>query len=332
MSQIPNKIKYYSGVTVNDTIKVKDFLIGMVDGGAYGPTSQTGFWMCISPPTNGYTIYGNKPTAGPVIYVAQNDSELVEFAKKIISPSITGATQALTQFSNSAITNTICVNIDYESITTDDLTLLLDAGYTPSYPRSGTTWYDVSYNGFKGTISGGTEFLPTNGGVLRFNGTNRYVSTQLVTSEKTGITLEAWLNCADTSQAGQMIFYNGSDANVNGYGFSINTEGTTNGNLYVLYGGISWFDSGYQLQSGQWYQVVLVISDGFFELFLDGVSIYSTSTVNPNTPTLYTEIARNDYPAARYFFGKIGSVKFWNRELTSDEIASNFNNQKNRYQ
>jgi len=43
-------------------------------------------------------------------------------------------------------TDKICTNREYEGIVTDGLVLNLDAGFIPSYPKSGVFWGDISTN------------------------------------------------------------------------------------------------------------------------------------------------------------------------------------------
>ena len=210
------------------------------------------------------------------------------------------------------------------------LSLWLDAGDLSSYSGSGSTWYDISGLNNNGTISGAT-YSPTESGYFDFNGSSDFVSLPLVTSTTNNVTIEGWFNSDIVSQSGQMIIYNGSDLNANGYGFSINTEGTSSGNLYALYGGISWFDTGVSLSSNTWYQVVMIITGTSLTLFLNNSQIFTTNTSNPSTPTLYTEIGRNDYPAARYFNGKISILKIWTKGLSSQEIQNEWNTYKDRY-
>ena len=76
----PNKIKYTTSFTEN-TIKAKNFVLGIKSGKEYAPTNITGFWNGITPPTNGYTIFFNKTLQGPSIFVANNDTELINLAK-----------------------------------------------------------------------------------------------------------------------------------------------------------------------------------------------------------------------------------------------------------
>ena len=72
----------------------------------------------------------------------------------VSSTSITGST-----FSN--------------SIVTDGLLLHLDAGNKNSYPGSGTTWTDLTGNGYNATLINSVGYTSTSGGMLTFNGSNQ---------------------------------------------------------------------------------------------------------------------------------------------------------------
>ena len=70
---MPNAIKYNTSA---ETLALKkgNFYIGTGDVGK-GPTSSTGYYNGITPPTGGYTIYLNKVSGGPSIYTATNDAQ-----------------------------------------------------------------------------------------------------------------------------------------------------------------------------------------------------------------------------------------------------------------
>ena len=59
----------------------------------------------------------------------------------------------------------------------DGLVLCLDAANINSYPKSGTTWSDLSGNGNHGALQNmdGANFSSDNRGTLSFDGTNEYI-------------------------------------------------------------------------------------------------------------------------------------------------------------
>ena len=58
-------------------------------------------------------------------------------------------------------------------IVTDGLVLCLDAANPRSYPGSGTTWYDLSGNGYNCELAN-TTFNTNHGGSIDFDGTDSY--------------------------------------------------------------------------------------------------------------------------------------------------------------
>jgi hypothetical protein len=163
-----NPIKYSTG-TESLALKKGNFYIGTGDVGK-GPTSSTGYYNGISPPSGGYTIYLNKETGGPSIYTASNDAQLISLTNSIAAQSYTTANECLVYFAGQ--TDKMVLNRNYEGIVTDGLVCNLDAGFTPSYPKSGTTWYDVSSNGNNGTLTNGPTFNSLNGGSIDLDGSD----------------------------------------------------------------------------------------------------------------------------------------------------------------
>ena len=168
---MPNPIKYSTG-SETLTLKKGNFYIGTGDV-SKGPTESTGYYNGITPPTSGYTIYLNKASQGPSIYVASTDNDLITITNQISGQNYTGVTQCLTYFASQ--TDKIVLNTDYPSIVTDGLVLNLDAGFVPSYPRSGTTWSDISLSGNSGTLVNGPTYSTNGGGSILFDGIDDYV-------------------------------------------------------------------------------------------------------------------------------------------------------------
>ena len=137
---MPNAIKYSTSAQTL-ALKKGNFFIGTGDV-PKGPTSTTDYWNGITPPGGGYTVYLNKASNGPSIYTCVNDSELITLTNKIAGASYTTAAQCLSYYLTQS--DKMCLNRDYESISTNGLVLDLDAGFSCSYPRNGTSWLDMS--------------------------------------------------------------------------------------------------------------------------------------------------------------------------------------------
>ena len=69
--------------------------------------------------------------------------------------------------------NSITTATFNNSIVTDGLILHLDAGNKNSYPGSGTTWTDLSGNGYNATLNNSVGFTTSSGGMLTLNGSNQ---------------------------------------------------------------------------------------------------------------------------------------------------------------
>lgn len=218
-----------------------------------------------------------------------------------------------------------------ENIVTTNLQLYYDAGLFTSYAGTGVSVSDLSGNNRTGTLTNGISFLSSGVASFELDGTDDYITSSLATNANNNVTLEAWFNSDNVNQEGQMIIYNGSDNSGNGYGFAVNKEAITTGNVYALYGALSWFNTGFTLKTGVWYHGVMTISGTSLKLYINGSLIYSVSSSNPNTPSLYTNIGRNDFPAARYFNGKIPIARVYTIALSADQVLQNYNAQKGRF-
>lgn len=146
----PNKIKTTTSPEP-DTITVGNFKIGTSSGGAYAPTSSTGFWQSITPPVGGYTVCEGTGTAIPSLHTPQDDSGLIWYANYLGAGGLTTIEEALSYFAISSTHR--CVNIDYPDIVTSGLTSLHDFGYVPSCVRAGSIVYDIGPNGNNASIS-----------------------------------------------------------------------------------------------------------------------------------------------------------------------------------
>lgn len=224
------------------------------------------------------------------------------------------------------------------SIVRDGLVLHLDAANPKSYPGSGTVWSDLSGNGNHGTLVNGVGYSGDNNGSMIFDGVDDYISLGNILSFGTdSFTISFYFEPNIVSGGGQ-------------YGL-ISKRGTGS-----LPGTAGWEIR----QNGRNLRVVM--SDGTNFIYLDmiidvfNVGIWSEITVsfdreaNVITPYLNsrdhntTDISQigdisgprdlviGSEPTLIYDYnGKISSAFIYNRALTPEEIAQNFEAMRGRY-
>ena len=210
---------------------------------------------------------------------------------------------------------------------TDGLLLSFDAANTKSYPRSGTTWTDLSGNSNNGTLTNGPTFSGANGGSIVYDGADDTVTCNLVTSDANNVTMEAWFK-ATTLPGDRGLILNGNGGS-NGYGLQFGACGTAGTTLYVFFGGLNCNVVSYgTLVTNTWYQAVYTrtTSPGISNiLYINGISRSTNTSSNPNAPAGSTLIGHSA------FNGNIAIARIYNRALSVTEVLQNFNVTKNRF-
>jgi hypothetical protein len=319
---MPNLIKSATTVS-NGTIKRNNFLIAVDTSLQYGPTESTGFWSGIIPPTSGYTVYAQKESQGPSIRVASTDSELITIAKQYSGTSINTANDALNFFNGQS--QYMVTNIDYENIVTNGLVFLLDAGYIPSYSRSGTTWSDLSGNGNNGTLTNGPTFSSDNGGSIVFDGVNDYApigTSQFPFGASSG-TLSSWARTSTVSGSWRWIVSYGSPHIPQARFIGIN-------NSTYYFGGYGDDITASGVILNTWFNMVGVYNGTNASIYINGVLVSGPTAKSWNTVAGNAQIGRQ-ISNIEHWNGRISNVFIYNRALTATEVLQNYNAQKGRF-
>jgi len=215
------------------------------------------------------------------------------------------------------------------SIVTNGLVMCLDAANPKSYPGSGTTWYNLIPGGVNGTLTNGPTYNSANGGSMVFDGTNDYVSTNLVLPSPT-----------TTATTFDIVFKNNSTSTFKGLigassyqstGFSVGFMGlSTMRNTYNA-SSLS-FENDFSYNSSD-------ISNGIFIFNGRNINIYRNSILSSSFTASFDSVqSLSGIQIGRNLQGGWGtsqvdiySVKIYNRALTADEISQNFNAHRGRY-
>jgi hypothetical protein len=228
-------------------------------------------------------------------------------------------------------------------IVTSGLVMALDAGNLVSYSGAGTTWKNLSLNSGDGSLINGTTFSGVSGGAIVFDGTDDVVTGTTTGSTFTGdFTQTAWIYKLNNNQIWQGVFTNSSPATNNTY---LMTFG--NGSVAAPYNSIGvnqvgvvesgvFLDIGSHLNRWLYVAISKVGSTLNIYCFKDGNLLSTTGTITWNGGNFATT---NNYQIGRHwaganvipFQGLISNVSLYNRSLSVDEIAQNFNAQKSRF-
>lgn len=312
---MPNAIKYS---TTGDTQSLKkgNFFFGVGDVGK-GPSSATAYYNGVTPMSGGYTIYyyNVNETSKTSFYTANSDLELITYTNGVSGQNFTTAAQCLDWFATQ--TNYACVNVNYPPIITNGLVLNLDAGFIPSYPTNGTTWYDVSSGGNNGSLVNGPTFSSANGGSIVFDGSNDRV--ECGNFSVSYLTVSTWVY--RTSSATNQ----GICRKENGWAIS-----QYNGTLQVA-PGTSWafYNTGYVIPLNTWVNITYTYNGsggaGSQIVYINGVGIYSTSA-GSGPIFSNSNVVRVGYDDNNWFWGgRIANTLIYNRSLTTSEITQNYN-------
>jgi len=319
---MPNAIKYnVSPQTL--ALKEGDFWIGTGDV-SKGPTVNTDYWNGITPPVGGYTIYLGRVGQSPIAYVANNDTELISLTNRIGSQNFTTVAQCLSWYLTQP--DKMVLNIDYPAIVTDGLVLNLDAGFAPSYPTTGTTWYNMGPNSLNATLTNGPSFQS---GLIYFDGTDDQATiagTSPALDITSQITMIAWVNPTTIGGSWQGIFLRQTvgDYELWMFGNKLRYGLRLNGTMYRDSGNIS-------LTANTWYMLAWTYDGSTVRLYVNAVadSTFSRSgAISTSDGTIY--IGYSGFASER-FNGYIAACQLYNKALSASEILKNYNAQKSRF-
>jgi|688.fasta_scaffold145139_3 hypothetical protein len=315
---MPNPIKY-SVSAQSKALKRGNFFIGTGDD-PKGDTPISDYWNGITPPVGGYTIYLNKASQGPSIYVAANDSELISLTNRIASTSYTTVGECLSWFSTQ--TDKMVLNKDYEPIVTDGLAFSLDAGFVSSYPKSGTTWYDISGSN-NVTLVNGSTFNSSNGGSIMFDGVDDMATGSTNISYTNTQTWMAWIKRTSSGNVFNMFmgrFLPYFSFRSTGLFHFSNQVGGTQVNLYspLTYLDNVWYFTCFTTEYNnpnttmKMYINGSLVSSGSFPGTQNNLSYTYTVGDGRNTSTWYP------------FNGYVSMVSVYDRTLSASEILQNY--------
>jgi hypothetical protein len=222
------------------------------------------------------------------------------------------------------------------------LVLNVDAGFTPSYPRSGTTWSDISLNGNNGTLNNGPTFDLGGGGSIVFDGVDDFVNVGNPQSlANQNLTVSTWVKPSTATNPITSIIDYDHCAICN---WVLQSEdATTNRRYYFGYRSTSdvWEPSngigtgrGIQLSNSVWQNLTFTKNGTSIIGYLNGTQTYTSTAGSGNI--LYNTSKNLSLGAgiscsSRNFNGNMVTSQIYNRALSAAEVLQNYNAQKGRF-
>jgi hypothetical protein len=218
-------------------------------------------------------------------------------------------------------------------IVTSGLVLNLDAGNLGSYPKSGTTWTDLSGSGNTGTLVNSPTFA---GNSFNFNGTNQYVSInrpQTITNTGSS-TIQCWVNITLNTRGpflGLGGITNGFNIGISNGGVFSDTYDTAGSSLilFITFTNIINFGT---LSSGGWKMITLVKENASYKMYVNDAQFGTTKNdFAGNIITGSAYISFLNYTTNYYGQNPVGIALMYDRALTVAEITQNYNSTRGRF-
>ena len=230
-------------------------------------------------------------------------------------------------------------------IVTNGLVLALDAANPRSYPKSGTTWRDLSGNNNSGSLVNGPTFNSLNAGSITFDGTNDYILTATGSQMPLNFTIDFWVRpgatqvqYADiwgnhgqkttppTSSWGVVMQQDFNNTNIFGWGWGYGVPKDFSSSPY------------FYLPPNVWRNVTSIKNGVNGSTYTNGalintfVASFSSIGLSPSN----FMIGNGQYEdgtglGTRYFNGSIACFRLYNRALSAQEVQQNYIATKARF-
>ena len=225
------------------------------------------------------------------------------------------------------LTNLEIKTYNEKDIVRSGLILYLDAGVSSSYPGSGTTWTNLTGNGYNGILTNGPTYSTAVGGNIFFDGTDDYIDIG-TNVYNMGIrrhaTFTGWMTSLGAG-GGAYLF-----SDWNGLGMTLRFNNTTSTDFYV-YGANRRVTVTYTFTIGTWYHITGVMDGDNMYTYINGLlggSQILGEDIGSSPSTLKIG-PRGD--GAGMSNQRVGNALIYNRALSAAEILQNYNADKRRF-
>lgn len=214
-------------------------------------------------------------------------------------------------------------NQNYAPISTQNLIAFWDAGFAGSYPKVGTTVYNLGTTN-NGTLTNGPTWTDNfTKSYFNFDGADDYIIASGINLQQ-NFTLEAWINMTTRTNFG--IF--GQGITNTSQGLHILYNYGSRGMIYGLYSNDNDYGSNWIGDTGRWYHVLFTYNNSNYDkqFYANGVLQTPSSSVenqyigSGDFRIGNTYSTGNPSPAN----GKIAKARIYNKVLSQEEVLQNY--------
>lgn len=217
------------------------------------------------------------------------------------------------------------------SIIRDGLVLHLDAANPKSYPGSGTTWNDLSGNGYDGTLVNGVGYSADNNGYFTFEGSTQTIALSTYPQVYAGsVTFSGWYYFT-TSNTRDVLYSNYTATP------TVSFERHTSDRLRMYWnnGVNDIYTPDNVVPAETWHFICMIRNKetSQFQFYVNGQMVHNPNVSaadlsSVNGPYRIGRDTRTDFTALG---GYCAGVCIYNRTLSALEIQQNFEALRGRY-
>lgn len=213
-----------------------------------------------------------------------------------------------------------------------------DAGNASSYSGSGSTWTDLSGNGFTASFSTAPTYSSNNGGTLTLGSTPPYatINNTITTNFSAGFSATFYADFGDAQSWERIIDFGGGMTSSN---IVVAREGATDNLNFSIYDGpdsLGFCKANSIIQRGMNHYAVTVDGKncyfyrngslwGSISRFDNAGNAVSALTTVPRTVNRTSNfIGKSNWSQDAVFQGVLGEISLYNRGLTPSEVYGNF--------
>jgi len=338
-----NPVQFKASAPTIPAVQKDNFYIGTAASTAYGPTSATDYFAGKTPPSSEYVSYINKASGGPSIRVYDSTTIMPYF--KDLGYVTAESSQFGRGFSSASLQNDICItNKDlegfYPGTSAGDLSLHMDAGFTPCFASGSDTATAIGKVGFVGTLEGTTEinsrqrYFSSDGGYILFQSSNRdKITTNLTNNSlfQSPFTLQFWVYI-NSAQSDAMLFYK---APSNGLDNSLEISIGVSNKITITVGTDTRATSTAVITQNAWNHITIQLTANTnYVRINDGTAETATRTAIGSALTNITSTAPviiGSSGSTNLLNGSLAILTFYKESLSQSAQLQNWNALKSRF-